>query len=47
MKKSIQKCCQSNLEIVVEQRLILTHALQNSLVGYVLEFPLQLAYWKC
>ncbi len=35
------------MEIVVEQRLILTHAFNYRLVGYVLVFPLQLAYCIC
>ncbi len=33
------------MEIVVEQRLILTHTFNYRLVGYVLVFPLQLAYY--
>ncbi len=35
------------MEIVVEQVLILTHAFNYRLVGYVLVFPLQLAFCIC
>ncbi len=35
------------MEIVVEQKLILTHALNYRLVGYALVFPLQRAYCIC
>ncbi len=35
------------MEIVVEQRLILTHAFNYRLVGYVLVFPLRLPYCIC
>ncbi len=35
------------MEIVVEQRLILTHAFNYMSVGYGLVFPLQLAYCIC
>ncbi len=35
------------MEIDVEQRLILTHAFNYRLVGYVLVFPLQLAFFIC
>ncbi len=35
------------MEIVIEQRLILTHVFNYRLVGYVLVFPLQLAFFIC
>ncbi len=44
MKKKYTKTVAKVMEIVVEQLLILTHAFNYRLVGYVLVFPLQLAY---
>ncbi len=35
------------MEIVVEQRLFLSHDFNYRLLGYVLVFPLQLAYCIC
>ncbi len=35
------------MEIVVEQVLILTHAFNYRLVGYILVFPLQLTFCIC
>ncbi len=45
--KNIFKKVTKLMEIVVEQRLILTHAFNYRLVGYVLVFPLQLVYYIC
>ncbi len=46
MKKVYKKVYKS-MKIVVKQRLILTHAFNYMLVGYVLVFPLQHAYCIC
>ncbi len=35
------------MEIIVKQRLIPTHAFKYRFVGYVLVFPLQLAFCIC
>ncbi len=45
--KKVYKKVAKVMEIVVEQVLILTHAFNYMLVGYVLEFPLQLAFCVC
>ncbi len=45
--KKVDKKVDKVMEIVVEQRLILIHAFNYRLVGYVLVFPLQLAYCIC
>ncbi len=47
MKKKYIKNVAKVMEIVVEQLLILTHAFNYRLVGYVLVFPLQLAFYIC
>ncbi len=46
MKKVYKKVAKV-MEIVVEQVLILIHAFNYRLVGYVLVFPLQLAFCIC
>ncbi len=47
MKKSILKKVAKVIEIVVEHVLILTHAFNYRLVGYILVFPLQLTFCIC
>ncbi len=47
MKKKYIKIVAKVMELVVEQRLILTHAFNYRLVGYVLVFPLQHAFGIC